>query len=99
LRFVASFRRSWSTIPIKRPGTRVKSIDLFDFVLDHLQERGLLEKALRLQREKGDDAVERHLVSETAPRDELVRRDAGQNFIQPLMERVGHSDAARQRRT
>ena len=44
-------------IPIKRPGTRVKSVDLFDFVLDHLRERSLLEKALRLQRERGDAAL------------------------------------------
>jgi Domain of unknown function (DUF1788) len=58
-------------IPIKRPGTRVKSIDLFDFVLDHLQERGLLEKALRLQREKGDDALTKAL---SGPLDEAKLR-------------------------
>jgi hypothetical protein len=44
-------------IPMARPGTRVKAVDLFDFVLAHLEERGLLEKALRLQREKGDEAL------------------------------------------
>jgi len=48
-------------IPIKRPGTRVKAVDLFDFVIEHLRERGLLEKALRLQREKGDDALSKAL--------------------------------------
>src|SRR3984957_2006082 len=58
-------------IPIKRPGTRVKSIDLFDFVLDHLQQRGLLEKALRLQREKGDDALTKGL---SGPLDEAKLR-------------------------
>lgn len=48
-------------IPMARPGTRVKSVNLFDFILGHLEERGLLESALRLQREKGDEALKNAL--------------------------------------
>lgn len=33
---------------------RVKHIDLFDFMLDHLRSRNLLDKAIELQRAKGD---------------------------------------------
>jgi len=44
-------------IPKRRPELRAKHIDLFDFVLDYLRDRKLLEKALLMQREKGDQAL------------------------------------------
>lgn len=57
-----------------------------------LQERRNEAANLKFAFGRVVEYVERHLVSETAPGDELVRRDAGQNFIQPLMERVGHGE-------
>jgi hypothetical protein len=48
-------------MPKHRHGMRVKHIDLFDFMLDHLRSRGLLDKALRMQREKGDGALKKAL--------------------------------------
>ena len=48
-------------IPKHKPGLRVMHIDLFDFLLDTLRERGLLEKSLELQKEKGDEAMLRAL--------------------------------------
>jgi len=48
-------------IPKKKPGLRVIHINLFDFLLDYLKERGLLEKSLELQRTKGNDALEKAL--------------------------------------
>ena len=44
-------------IPRRRPGLKIKHIDLFDFLVDRLKERGLLEKSLELQRNKGDKAL------------------------------------------
>jgi hypothetical protein len=44
-------------IPKQKPGLRVKHINLFDFILDYLKSRNLLEKALKMQREKGDEAL------------------------------------------
>lgn len=44
-------------IPKQRPGLRVKHINLFDFVLDYLKSRNLLDKALQMQRESGDEAI------------------------------------------
>ena len=44
-------------IPKKRPELKVKHVNLFDFLLDCLKERGLLEKALELQRSKGNEAM------------------------------------------
>ena len=44
-------------IPKQRPGLRVKQINLFDFVLDYLKSRNLLDKVIMMQREKGDAAV------------------------------------------
>jgi len=41
-------------IPKQKPGLRVVHINLFDFVLDYLKSRNLLDKAITMQREKGD---------------------------------------------
>jgi hypothetical protein len=48
-------------IPLQRHGMRVKHIDLFDFMLDHLRSRNLLDKAIELQRTKGDQALKKAL--------------------------------------
>ena len=44
-------------IPRQKPGLRVKHVNLFDFVLDYLKARKLLDKAIQMQREKGNDAL------------------------------------------
>ena len=49
-------------IPQRRPGLRVKHLNLFDFVLDYLKSRNLLDKALKMQQEKGDDALKKALA-------------------------------------
>jgi hypothetical protein len=48
-------------IPRQKPGLRVKHVNVFDFVLDHLKQRKLLDKAIKMQREKGDQALLREL--------------------------------------
>ncbi len=48
-------------IPKQRPELRVKHINLFDFILDYLKSRNLLEKALKMQREKGDETLKEAL--------------------------------------
>jgi hypothetical protein len=67
-------------IPMARPGTRVKAVDLFDFILGHLEERRLLERAVRLQREKGDDAVKNALKG---PLDEEKLRGPFVKAVEP----------------
>ena len=42
-------------IPKQKPGLRVRLINLFDLVADHLQARKKLEGCFKMQREKGDD--------------------------------------------
>ena len=64
-----------------------------------LQQRRDEAANLKLALGRVVEYVERHLVSETASGDELVRREAGQDSVQSIMESVGHGDAARQRRT
>jgi hypothetical protein len=49
-------------LPRQRPGLRVEHVNLFDFVLDYLRSRNLLDKAIRMQREKGDDALQKALA-------------------------------------
>lgn len=49
-------------IPKHRPGLRVRHVNLFEFVLDYLTKRGLLDKAVQMQRQKGDDALKKALA-------------------------------------
>ena len=49
-------------LPKQRPGLRVQHVNLFDFVLDHLKSRKLLEKAIRMQRDQGDEALKKALA-------------------------------------
>lgn len=54
-------------IPKQKPGLRVKHVNLFDFVLDHLRSRNYLDKALKMQREKGDEALKKALAGPLHP--------------------------------
>lgn len=49
-------------LPRQKHGLRVKHVILFDFLLDHLKGRKLLDKAIRMQREKGDEALRKALA-------------------------------------
>lgn len=49
-------------IPKQKHGLRVNHIDLFDFMLDYLKSRNLLDKAIQMQREKGDKALKKALA-------------------------------------
>ena len=55
------------SIPKKRPGLRFKHVNLFDFVLDHLKTRNFLDKALTMQRDKGDEALKKALAGPLHP--------------------------------
>ena len=44
-------------LPKHRPGMRVAHVNLFDFLIDYLKERNLLEKSFQLQLEKGNAAL------------------------------------------
>ena len=46
-----------SQIPKKRPGLRVKHINLFELIVRHLKDRNLYEKTIDLQKNKGDAAT------------------------------------------
>ena len=49
-------------IPKKRSGLKVKHINLFDLVIDHLEDRNLLEKSIQMQKAKGDTALQKALA-------------------------------------
>ena len=49
-------------IPKRRPGLKVKHINLFDLVIDHLKNRNLLEKSIQMQKTKGDTALQKALA-------------------------------------
>jgi hypothetical protein len=44
-------------IPKTKPELRVKHVNLFDLVIEHLRERTLLDRSLQMQRDKGDAAL------------------------------------------
>ena len=48
-------------IPKQKPGLRVECVNLFDFVIEHLKQRRLLDKTLEIQKSKGDQHVLRQL--------------------------------------
>ncbi|MDA1349798.1 MAG: DUF1788 domain-containing protein [Chloroflexi bacterium] len=48
-------------IPRQQPGLSVKHINLFDFVIEHLKDRNLLDRAIELQKTRGDEFLLRHL--------------------------------------
>ena len=49
-------------IPKVKQDLRVKHINLFDFALEYIQSRNLLDKALQMQRERGDEALKKALA-------------------------------------
>src|SRR5262249_46953902 len=49
-------------LPKQKHGLRVKQIDLFEFVLDYLKSRKLLDKAMQMQREKGNETLKKALA-------------------------------------
>ena len=49
-------------IPRQRPGLKVCHVNLFDFVLDYLRHRRLLDKALEMQAQKGDGPLRKALA-------------------------------------
>ncbi len=54
-------------IPKQRPELHFTHINLFNLVLEHLKRRKLLEKALQIQREKGDEALKTALAGPLHP--------------------------------
>jgi len=54
-------------IPKHRPGLRVKHVNLFGLIIDHLKQRSLLERCFQMQKEKSDEAVEKALQSPLKP--------------------------------
>ena len=54
-------------IPKHRPGLRVRHVNLFDLVVDHLKQRNLLNRSFHMQKEKGDEALEKALRSPLKP--------------------------------
>jgi hypothetical protein len=50
-----------SHIPRQNAGLRVKNVNLFDFVIEHLVDRQLLDKAITMQMQKGDEALRKAL--------------------------------------
>lgn len=48
-------------IPKHKPGLRVVHINLFDFIIDHLKERNKLDKAIEMEKEKGQEHLQKQL--------------------------------------
>src|SRR4030043_2425983 len=46
----------------KRPDLRIRHVNLFELIVNYLKKRNLLESALRLQQEKGDEAMRKALA-------------------------------------
>jgi len=82
----------------KRPELRIKHINLFQLVIEYLKERRLLDRALKIQREKGDQQLLKALkapidpakiakvfVSRADPEDHDLVMVSGVGNVWPLM--------------
>jgi len=67
-------------LPKSKPGLRVKHVNLFDLVISHLESRNLLDRAIEMQRTKGDEAVFKALA---APLHESRLAQVFADFAQP----------------
>jgi len=56
-----------SQLSKKHPEIRFKLINLFDLIISYLEERGLLDRAIKLNREKGDQAALKALKAPLDP--------------------------------
>ena len=85
-------------IPKQKPGLRVAHVNLFDFVIEHLKQRKLLDKTLEIQKSKGDQYVIRQLekilhpeklaplfAEQVQPADKDVVLVSGVGSVWPLM--------------
>ncbi|HUY36852.1 MAG TPA: DUF1788 domain-containing protein [Pirellulales bacterium] len=59
-------------IPKQKHGLRVKHIDLFDFVLDYLKGRNLLDKTIQMQRVEGDEKLKKALAGPLNVKEKLT---------------------------
>ena len=50
-------------IPKRRPGLRFVHVNLFELIVRHLKNRGFYEKALSMQKQKGDEATLKALAA------------------------------------
>lgn len=45
----------------QKPGLRVVHINLFDFIIQHLKDRGLLEKSIEMEKTRGREQLQKQL--------------------------------------
>lgn len=50
-------------IPKLKPALRVRHVNLLDLIVDHLKSRNLLDRSFKMQREKGDQHLQKVLES------------------------------------
>ena len=79
-------------IPKQRPDLKVAHINLFDLLIDYLRDRKLLDKAIDMQKAKGDEALMRALAAPLHGKNIaafLVRQHPPQELDLMLMSGVG----------
>ena len=48
-------------VPMQKPGIRLVGLNLFDFMIEHLRERGLLERSFEMEKAKGQEHLFKNL--------------------------------------
>ena len=70
-------------LPRSKPGIRVKHVNLFDLVIDHLKARNLLDRAIQMQITRGDEALSKAL---SAPLHESRLAEVFDKVVQPSQQ-------------
>ncbi len=78
----------------KHPQIRITHINLFKLIIDYLKSRGLLQRALQLQKEKGDKALYKALsgpLNEEKMAKELIKAAQPDNNDIIFMSGIGNA--------
>jgi hypothetical protein len=54
-------------LPMQKPGIRLVSINLFDFMIEYLKKRGVLEKAFEMEKTQGQQQLHKKLETLLEP--------------------------------
>ena len=79
-------------IPKRKTNIRLQHVNLFEFIIDHLKSRRLLEKTFELQKQKGDEFVLKQLEKVLHPQKlapELAEAIQPENCDLALISGVG----------
>ena len=76
-------------IPMQKPGIRLASINLFDFMIEYLKKRGVLEKSFEMEKTRGQQQLYKSLETLLQPDQSDLVLIHGVGSVWPFMRASG----------